>query len=206
MDLLLIFGQSFLVGFSGAMMPGPMFTAAVSESMKRGAWAGPRIVIGHGIIESALVVALIFGAAPFLLQAKIGIAVLGGITLLLMGMLMIKDARRAAEAVHDTQGDPMIKQGPELAGILTTGSNPYFWAWWATIGLSLTTDALEVGIIGVASFYAGHILSDFAWFGFVGAMSAKGREWCSVKVLRGVLAGCGVALAGLGLWFLVSVF
>jgi threonine/homoserine/homoserine lactone efflux protein len=61
-----IFLTSFMIAFSGALMPGPFLTATISESSKRGFYAGPLMILGHGILELALVVALIMGLAPLL--------------------------------------------------------------------------------------------------------------------------------------------
>lgn len=67
---------SFLIGLSGAMMPGPVLTvtigetaarllgdgpAAIRRARTRGALAGPLIVLGHGVLEVLLVVGLAFG-------------------------------------------------------------------------------------------------------------------------------------------------
>jgi hypothetical protein len=45
-ELLTIFFSSFIIAFSGAMMPGPLLTATISESSKRGFLAGPMLIAG----------------------------------------------------------------------------------------------------------------------------------------------------------------
>ena len=42
---------SFVIAFSGAIMPGPLLTITIGESVKRGARAGPLIIVGHAILE-----------------------------------------------------------------------------------------------------------------------------------------------------------
>ena len=46
-----IFISAFLIGFSGAMMPGPMLGVAIDGSLKKGWIAGPMIVLGHGALN-----------------------------------------------------------------------------------------------------------------------------------------------------------
>ncbi|HEY1405238.1 MAG TPA: LysE family transporter, partial [Spirochaetota bacterium] len=59
-----IFGSSFLIALSGAMMPGTLLTVTVAESTRRGMIAGPLLILGHAILEFALLLALLFGLAP----------------------------------------------------------------------------------------------------------------------------------------------
>ncbi|MDP2949406.1 MAG: LysE family transporter, partial [Chloroflexota bacterium] len=61
-----IFATSFAVGFTGALMPGPLTTLTVRETMRRGFWAGPLLALGHGVIELALVVGLALGLSRLL--------------------------------------------------------------------------------------------------------------------------------------------
>ena len=64
-ELFSIFSTSFLIALSGAMMPGPLLTATISHSAIRGLIAGPLLILGHGILELALVLALISGLEPY---------------------------------------------------------------------------------------------------------------------------------------------
>lgn len=55
-----IFIVSFTIALSGAMMPGPLLTAVISESMKHGRKTGPLIILGHAILEVIMVTILLF--------------------------------------------------------------------------------------------------------------------------------------------------
>lgn len=86
-----IFVTSFGVGFTGALMPGPLTTLVVRESMQRGFWAGPLLAAGHSLIELALVVGLALGLSRFLTEdpVKAGVGVAGGLFLLWMGVYIM---------------------------------------------------------------------------------------------------------------------
>ncbi len=60
-ELMMIAGGSFVIGLSGAMAPGPLLTITIAESIKRGPWVGPLIVLGHGVLELTMVIAIISG-------------------------------------------------------------------------------------------------------------------------------------------------
>ncbi|MBN1636251.1 MAG: LysE family transporter, partial [Deltaproteobacteria bacterium] len=62
----MIFGSSFVIALSGAMVPGPLLTVTISESARRGAMTGPLLIVGHGILELLLLIAIMMGLAPFL--------------------------------------------------------------------------------------------------------------------------------------------
>jgi len=80
-----------------------------------------------------------------------------------------------------------------------------FWlVWWATVGATYVLWSLAAGAIGVVVFYLGHILSDLGWYSMVSLVVARGRRLMSQRIYRGLLLVCGVALIGLGVYFLVS--
>ena len=66
MTISALFITAFLIGLSGAMMPGPLLTVTIAESIKRGFIAGPLIMLGHAVLEFSLIIALVAGLSAFL--------------------------------------------------------------------------------------------------------------------------------------------
>ena len=104
-----IFITAFLIGFSGAITPGPVLTVTISESARRGFWAGPLIVLGHGILEFLLFIAVARGAGQFLTlpTVKATISFLGGAVLIWFGAVMAWQSYRTRlsfTAAYASQG------------------------------------------------------------------------------------------------------
>jgi len=91
--LMKLFITSWIVGFSGAMMPGPLLTVMVSETARRGARAGPLLMVGHALLELILVLALVLGLKGFLDNRYfiITVSIVGGGFLIWMGYGMLRD-------------------------------------------------------------------------------------------------------------------
>ncbi len=213
MDIAAIFTTAFLVGLSGAMMPGPLLAVTVGESVKRGFWAGPLIVLGHALLELLLVVLLVIGLAAVLSgeEVRTAIGIIGGLFLLYLGWGMTRDALRGRVALDlggelaDLSGPgTKVRRGmhPVTAGILVSLSNPYWSMWWATVGLLYITQAMQSGKTGLGFFYTGHILADLAWYTLVSAAVAGGRRLINQAVYNAVLAVCGIFILGLGVYFI----
>ncbi len=204
MELAKIFFTAWIVGFSGALMPGPLLTVTISESAKRGAKAGPLLMVGHSILELSLVIALVMGLKRYLNNQAflITVSILGGLFLLWMGYGMLKDVWLKNISLDLSVKERRVVIGPVMAGILVSLSNPYWTIWWATFGLSYITQAWVYGLAGLTFFYTGHILADFTWYGAVSLAVARGRNIMSEKLYRGLIAVCGAFLIGLALTFL----
>jgi len=195
-----IFGSSFVVGLSGALMPGPVLTVTIAEATKRGFWAGPLIVLGHGIIEFSLFVALVLGVGTLLKHDLVFgiVGVGGGIVLIGMGIGMVRGTRTATLKLDLDAGE---RSRPVIAGLLTSISNPYFIIWWATIGLSYIALSQQHGIMGLGSFYSGHIMADVVWYFAVAAAVTVGKKIMSDHTYRWIIGLCGGFLVLLGLYF-----
>jgi threonine/homoserine/homoserine lactone efflux protein len=217
----MIFVTSLIVGLTGAMMPGPLLTVTVAETARRGFWAGPLLILGHGILEVVLIVALVAGLAAILVRVEVTavIATIGGAFLIWMGYNIVRDVLRGrvrlAVAEKTDFGTEVAAVRPAAAfsgvprlvglGIVISLSNPYFTLWWATIGLGYITLSLERGAAGLAVFFAGHILADLAWYSLVaGAVAGSGR-FLTPGIYRGILVVCGSFLVLLGGYFIWSV-
>ncbi|OQW96349.1 MAG: hypothetical protein BWK77_05170 [Verrucomicrobia bacterium A1] len=203
--LLFLFGSAFVVALSGALMPGPVLTATISEVLKRGFRAGPLIIVGHAILEITLLVLVIAGLGPWIVRedVKSWLGVGGGVLLIAMGAQMAWTAQVAADDALQRKADPRSAvRGPVLTGILMSLSNPYWALWWATIGLNYVALALKSGFLGLASFYSGHIMADLAWYSAVSAAVASGRKLCPRAAYIVLIMACGLALVALGAYFL----
>ncbi len=202
MNVALIVLSSFIVALSGALVPGPLFTITVGESVKRGFIAGPLIILGHGILELVLVLLLVMGVTPFLAGegAKIAIAVTGGAILLVMGAMMIKDAAGARLVMTSGRNERGLH--PVISGIVGSLSNPYWLIWWATAGLGYLVSSLKYGFAGVAAFFAGHIAADLAWYSLLALAVSRGRRIIGDRGYRFMLYVCGFFLIAFGGWFI----
>ncbi|RJQ37055.1 MAG: lysine transporter LysE [Dehalococcoidia bacterium] len=204
--LLIIFSTSFVVALSGALMPGPLLALTIAQAARRGFWAGPLLILGHGVLEIAILAVLVLGLRQLsgegMLPAVIGIA--GGIVLIVMGFgILARARRRMTLPTADPPENRRRRQGVVI-GVLGSAANPYFFIWWVTIGASYLLWALKLGGWGIASFYTGHILADLGWYALVAFVVATGRKVISDAVYRWVFIFCGLALVGLGGYFIFS--
>lgn len=202
MELAAIFVSSFLVGLSGALMPGPVFTVTIAHAINRGHLAGPLVSLGHGLVEGSLVVGLAFGLSRLLQIPVVSgtIGVLGGLFLAYMAIGMIRaPAPAALTAAGATVPGGM---GPVAAGALLSVSNPYWIVWWATVGAAYLVLTFQYGAWGIVAFYAGHFAADLGWLSIVGSAVAAGRKLLTPRIYKGILVACGIFLLLLSAYFL----
>jgi len=205
MDLFAIFFNSFIVGFSGAIMPGPLLVVDMAETPRNGWKTGPVISIGHAIAEIGVVVVLSLGVlaiAEDSLAARI-IGVVGGAALILMALMMGWDL--FTNKIVYSKGEDKDKENHWLLtgkGITATLSNPYWFVWWATVGLALLVQSKSHGWAGPTAFYFGHIMSDFVWYTFVSILLWKGRRLLMGRGLKALILACAAFLVYLGVWFI----
>jgi len=203
--LFTIFASSFIIALSGALMPGPLLTATISESSQRGFIAGPLMIAGHAVLELALVIALLAGLAPFFQMPVVFVAsALGGAAILLwmaFGMF-----RGLPSLTLSWEGKQKRLKHPMISGILMSVSNPYWIIWWATIGLGYILYSWQFGPWGIAFFFAGHILADLVWYSFISAAVAGGRHLLTDRLYRGLIALCAVFLVVFAGYFVYAGF
>jgi len=197
-------GSAFVVGLSGAMMPGPVLTVTITEAPRHGWITGLLISVGHGVAELVLVVALYLGASQFISRSAFSsvIGVVGGLVLLVLGGQMTLRGLKGNVGLGLEPADRRSRpHGPALLGGVTTLSNPYWYLWWATVGTAYMVQAMRHSYVGVASFFCGHISADIAWYSLVSIALVFGKRVISDSVYRGLLGVCGVFLVGLGVYF-----
>ncbi len=219
-----IFGFSFLVALTGAMSPGPLLTYTIIQSVKggsRGYLMGVWIIFGHAVIEMGIIILLLFGFSyvfrnPFLMQT-VGLA--GGLLLVWFGVSVIRNVYTGkvstsfltpANGPTETDHPPRhhALDNPVVGGALVSMSNPYWWIWWATIGLAFM---LQFNISfhnwpELIAFFAGHEAGDLSWYLLVSCLAFFGLRRLNKRVYYGILVVCGIFMIGFGIYLGAAPF
>jgi len=189
------------ISLSGVMLPGPLTAATIARGYNDKN-AGALIGIGHGVIEMPIIALVYFGFASYLtipvVKQITGVA--GGLLLIVMGLVVFftfnKPMARSSAAPY----------GSLVTGIVMTGGNPYFFLWWATIGVALITGAVAFGIYGIVLFAIVHWSCDIVWSQVVSMTVFKTRHLWTPGVQKVIFGICALVLIGFGIWFGISVF
>lgn len=200
--------QAFLVGLTGAMAPGPFLTVTITRTLRHGRASALLMLVGHALLEAALLVGFAFGLQAFLRRQDVttGLALAGGAFLLWMGTALLRSTVDGSLSLASARrGDaPVSRFGPVLHGAVISLSNPYWTLWWATAGLKLASDGLAIGPLGVLAFFVGHELADVTWYTAVVFSVASGKRFASDRAYRLVIGVCAAFLVYLGVQFLWS--
>jgi len=189
------------ISVSGAFSPGPVTAVAIGHG-SRDRNAGALVAVGHGLIEVPFVLVLVVGSGELLTSSTVrtGIALAGGACLLWMGLAMLGSARHPNLA-----GGPTRRAGgPISAGTLLSATNPYFYLWWVSVGVSLIVQARGFGAMGLSLFMLVHWLCDLVWLWLLSFLSFQGGEFFGKKFQTGAFIVCGLALAGFGVKFVAD--
>ena len=199
MKPLRILSTSFVTALSGALMPGPVLAITITSVVQVGFIAAVLIILGHSILELAMVAALALGLKNVLKNRFVtgAIGVIGGSVLLWFayGMITSASSIRAPEATAAAQGATITYLGLIGKGAITSLSNPYWIIWWATIGVTYMVVSLEKSIAGTSTFYVGHISSDWVWYCAVAGALVLGKQILSDRIYMGLIIVCGLFLA-----------
>jgi len=187
------------ISLSGVMMPGPLFAMVVAYSY-RSLWAGPQVALGHAVIEVPLILIIYFGFARFFKNniVQLVLSVLGGGMIIWLGISMFLVR---AEVVS---GSKDLLYNAFIAGIITTGLNPFFLLWWTTIGSVLIMKSLNFGMKGLIVFIIVHWLCDLVWLSLVSVVIYRTHTLWGGRFQEGLFIACGLLLVGFGCWFIVS--
>jgi threonine/homoserine/homoserine lactone efflux protein len=212
LSLPLLFAFSFVVGFGAVITPGPVSTAIVSESARRGFVIGPLVASGHVAVEFVMVVLLALGVSAGLHSPPIlaVISILGGALLVWMGAGMVWGAFKGRFALPKPGTNAKVLTNWQLLGlgVGATVVNPFWYGWWLTVGTTYLAfpQVRALGLAGLLAFYFGHIAGDYLWDCILSGVVGGGRRWITDAIYKWVIVGCGGYLVYLGAVFFVTPF
>lgn len=188
-----------VISLSGVMMPGPMFAMTVARSY-RTPWTGVQIAFGHAVIEVPLILLIYFGFAQFFEHStvKLVLSIVGGVMIIWLGIGMFRARVGVVQKGKDLPYNAFV------AGILTSGLNPFFLLWWATVGSMLLMKFLDFGTTGLVIFIIVHWLCDLVWLTFVSVIIYKTQSLWGNNIQKWLFIACSLLLIGFGIWFLIS--
>ncbi len=207
-SLTAVFLFSFAIGFGAVISPGPVSTAIVSETPRRGWLTGPLVSTGHAMMELVIVTLIAFGLGVMLsaLGVQAIIALLGGALLIWMGVGMLRSVWNRSLALPGTEagGQGLTKWRLVGLGVFATLSNPFWYAWWVTVAAGYLEQARALGLAAVAAFYLGHVSADYSWNTALSTLVGGGRRWITPNVYRGLILLAGLFFIYLGGVFLIQ--
>ncbi len=125
---------------------------------------------------------------------------MGGLLLVIMGLMIFLTFKKPVA------GSVSLPYNSLVTGIIMTGGNPYFFLWWATVGVALIAGAVTFGIYALVLFTVVHLACDIGWEQVVSMTVFKTRHLWTPHVQKVVFGICALVLVGFGIWFGVSVF
>ena len=180
------------------MMPGPV-TAVVISKGTQSKWAGVMVAVGHAIIEVPLMAIIYFGVSAFLKSdgVQIGLGLAGGLLLIWLSVGVFKAKPVAVDVKYEGTHRNAI-----MAGVATTTASPYFFLWWATVGVTIVAGAKAFGGGWVVLTGGIHWLFDAAWLLFISCFVFFLRRFLTPTVQRVISVICGLSLVGFGVYFI----
>jgi threonine/homoserine/homoserine lactone efflux protein len=200
-DPYVFFPMAYIVSFSGVLIPGPLTAVSIAKGFKEKT-AGVKIAAGHGLIEVPLILLIYFGFSRFFQDTESLIITLisffGGVMLAYMGITMFQLRKIMVEKGKDL---PVSSLG---AGVLTTGGNPSFFVWWATVGALLVINAALFGPIGVLIFIIVHESADLLWYGLLSFGTHRSKHLMTPGFHEALFGALAILLIAFGGWFILS--
>ncbi|MHA2112843.1 MAG: LysE family transporter [Candidatus Hodarchaeales archaeon] len=210
-----VFTLAFFVALTGAISPGPLLTYTIYKSIQaksRAYLIGIFICLGHAILEFGLIIVLLLGLGPLISnkESVIIIGLIGGAILILFGLFLIKDLLtnkiRVKDIIINQENKLTVTNHPIVGGILISMSNPYWWLWWAVIGLNFMTQ-FSVSLSNLPEFWGfflGHELGDFAWYGSITIGIGITHNFITDKVYKIIIVCCSIFMIGFGIYLAIS--
>ncbi len=197
-----------LVSSSGVLSPGPLFFANIIHARSYGYKGALSISTGHAIVELALVLLIATSLINIEAITSMGwaISILGGSALLAFASIQASGIMRRSRdhvntiRVSGVSGLYMLV----LIGITFSVFNPFFIAWWLTIGMKLIYNAMEYEGYGLVAMFLAHIWMDYAWLTVTSLLAGRGISMIDHRYYRFLILIISAILVYIAVQFLIE--
>ncbi len=175
-SILGLVAATLMISPSGALSPGPLSTSAVILGAEgRGAREGAVMSLGHMAFELPYVYLLTrsAGLISSSMRAREIMTAASAAFIVFFAYLALRDAFRGAKPGG---GGRTPLYGSFATGLMLTGLNPFFLAWWPSVAMPIIEEAAALGVLGFAVMYASHVWYDVAWLSLLSYAGRRGGE------------------------------
>ena len=199
LEAMMQLGLGFVIGFTGAAMPGPLTAFVVTNGLSgSNRFHGFVSALGHCAVEAGIIAGIVLGlmavfdVAPFRF-----LNMAGGVSLIVFGAIALVRGKGGV-----SRRPVIVGRSAFLGGVTLSIFNGTIPVWWGTVGLQQLGFALRsAALSGALLWVVGHWMADLAWYGFLGYSSYRGRRYLGDRAARWVIVGCSVTLVVVGVVF-----
>jgi threonine/homoserine/homoserine lactone efflux protein len=215
MSVLDFAGEVVLLSASGVLSPGPLFLMNLVYGTKQGYQTGLKIASGHAMIELPLIVILTISFfqltnTPAVTYNLNVLGLVGGTSIIIFAIIQIINITRKEKRKNLFNNSnprvPFIVDKPVLLGIIFSALNPFFIAWWLTVGLKLISDSISLfGVItGSILLFSFHIWMDYVWLILTSYLISKGVSIIKTRYYYFLLVVLNIILTFFGVYMVIS--
>jgi threonine/homoserine/homoserine lactone efflux protein len=214
MNVLDFAGEVVLLSASGVLSPGPLFLMNLVYGAKQGYKAGLKIASGHAMIELPLIIILAISFFQLTNTAVItynlnALGLVGGTSIIIFAIIQIINTTRNKSLFDNSNSNyrvSFIADKPILLGIIFSALNPFFIAWWLTVGLTLISDSISLfGVVtGSVLLFSFHIWMDYIWLILTSYLISKGVFVIKTRYYYFLFAGLNIILTFYGMYMIGS--
>lgn len=217
MNVLDFAGEVVLLSASGVLSPGPLFLMNLVYGAKQGYKAGLKIASGHAMIELPLIIILAISFFQLTNTTVItynlnALGLVGGISIIIFAIIQIINTtrnKRNKSLFYNSNNNyrvSFIADKPILLGIIFSALNPFFIAWWLTVGLTLISDSISLfGVVtGSVLLFSFHIWMDYIWLILTSYLISKGVSVIKTRYYYFLFTGLNIILTFYGMYMIGS--
>jgi len=217
MNVLDFAGEVILLSASGVLSPGPLFLMNLVYGTKQGYKAGLKIASGHAIIELPLIIILAISFFQLTNTTVItynlnALGLVGGTSIIIFAIIQIinttrnKKNKNLFDNINNNHRVSFIADKPILLGVIFSALNPFFIAWWLTVGLTLISDSISLFgvVIGSVLLFSFHIWMDYIWLILTSYLISKGVSVIKTRYYYFLFMGLNIILTFYGMYMILS--